>query len=102
MKAPKFPNVSTLQAFRLEFYDRTAICAQDKPVNKVVKRLQKVEKDKVKMKKLLKLGEGFESLDLKLAVALQAILPRDLEMRVQADKAAMKKGVCLMSGRQVS
>ena len=57
-----------------------------------MKWLQKVEKDKVKMKKLLKPGDGFESLDRKLAVALQAILPRDLEMRVQTDKAAMKKG----------
>ena len=100
LKAPKFPNVSTLQQFRLELYDRTAICAQDKPSHKVVKWLQKVERETIEMKKLLKLGEGFESLDRKLAVSLQAILPRDLEMRVQTDKAAMRNGR-LMSERQV-
>ena len=100
LKAPKFPNVSTLQAFRLDLYDRMALCAQDKPVTKVAKWLQKVEKDKIKMGKLLEPGPGFASLDRKLAVALQAILPKDLEMRVQTDKAAMKKGP-LMSGRQV-
>ena len=85
MKAPKFPNVSSLLQFKLDLYDRTAVCAQDKPSDKVVKWLQKVEKEGIKMRKLLKSGKGFESLDRKLAVSLQSILLRGLEMRVQTD-----------------
>ena len=53
------------------------------------------------MSRLLKPGAGFESLDRKLAIALQAILPRDLEMRVQTDKAVLMAKGRMMSGRQV-
>ena len=89
MKAPKFPNVSQLLNFTPDLYERTSICAQDKPTDAVVKWLRKVEKKKVKVEELRKPGKGFESLDRKLSVALKAILPRDLEMHVQTEMAAM-------------
>ena len=100
VKVPKFPNVSNLQEFRHDLYNRVSVCAQDKKPHVVIKWLQKVEKDGIKMKKLYEPGDGFASLDRKLAVALQSILPRDLAMRVQTDRAAMKRGQ-LMSGRQI-
>jgi len=55
----------------------------------------------VQVEELLKAGAGFEPLDRKLAIALQTILPRDLEMRVQTDKAALMEKGRVMSGRQV-
>ena len=92
VKVPKFPNVATLQEFRHDLYNRVTVCAQDKKVEVVIKWLQKVEKEGIKMSKLYEPGEGFVSLDRKLAVALQPILPRELAMRVQTDRAAMKAG----------
>ena len=66
----------------------------------VVSWLQEVEEEGVKMESLLEPGEGFSSLDRKLAVALQSILPKDLELRVQTDRATIPKGH-LMAGRQI-
>jgi len=100
LKVPGFPSVGTLQKFRHDLYDRVAVCGQDKHVTMVVKWLQEVEKEGVTMDSLLKLGKGFASLDRKLAVALQAILPKDLEMRVQTDRATIPDGY-LMAGRQI-
>ena len=101
MKVPKFPNVSTLTPFRMELYDRAMICAQDKKYEKVVKWLQVAEKEGIKMDEIPKPKRKFETLDRKMALALHAILPRDLEMRVNTDKAkALEKGE-LLSGRQI-
>ena len=67
--------MSGLRSFRLELYEKTTLCAQDKPHHKVIQRLQCVEIDGIKEKELIKPGRKFETLDRKLAVALQSILP---------------------------
>ena len=101
MKVPKFPNVSTLTTFRMELYDRAMVCAQDKKFEKVVKWLQVAEKEGLKLEEVPRPKRKYETLDRKMALALQSILPRDLEMRVNTDKAkALEKGE-LLSGRQI-
>ena len=87
LKPPKFPTVTGLRHFRLELYERTALCGQDKKHDKSVKWLQCMEGDKVKEKDLRNPGRKYESLDRKLAIALQSILPKELEMKVNNAKA---------------
>ena len=102
MKPPKFPVVSNLREFKLELHDRTALCGQDKPQEEVVRWLSAVEVEGVKEKELVDPGRDFESLDRKLAIALQSILPKEVEMKINNVKAELlaKRGR-LISGRQV-
>jgi len=93
--------VSKLLQFTLDLYERTALCAQDKPTEAVIKWLHKVEEDKIKVEDLRKPGAGFVSLDRKLSVALKSILPPDLEKHVQTEAARMVQDGKMMSGRQV-
>ena len=54
------------------------------------------------MDNLIRPGTGFETLDRKLALALQSILPRDLEIRVNAEKTTqLDQRRVLITGRQV-
>ena len=94
--------MSNLREFKLELYDRTALCGQDKPQEEVVRWLSAVEVEGIEEKDVVDPGRDFESLDRKLAIALQSILPKELEMKINNVKADLlaKRGR-LISGRQV-
>ena len=102
LKPPKFPVVSNLREFKLELHDRTTLCGQDKPQEDVVRWFSAVEVEGVKEKDLVDPGRDFESLDRKLEIAVQSILPKELEMKINNVKADLlaKRGR-LISGRQV-
>ena len=86
----------------MELYENTALCGQDKSHDGMVKWLQCVETGGVKENDLRKLGSLFESLDRKLSIALQSVLPKELEMKVNVAKAdQLVSSGRLISGRQV-
>ena len=86
----------------MELYEKTSVCAQDKSPQRVVKWLRKVERVGVGMDDLIKPGTEVETLDRKLALALQSIIPRDLEIRVNTEKTTqLEKKRVLITGRQV-
>ena len=53
------------------------------------------------MDNLIRPGTGFETLDRKLALALQSILPRDLEVREHRETTQLDQRRELITGRQV-
>ena len=86
----------------MELYEKTSVCAQDQKSKKVVKWLQKVERVGVGLDDLITTGVGFETLDRKLVLALQSIIPRDLEIRVNTEKTTqLETKRVLITGRQV-
>ena len=83
----------------MELYEKTSVCAQDKSPAAVVELLQTVDRRGIGIDDLIRTGTGFETLDRKLALVLQSILPRDLEIRVNTEKTTQLDQRRFFSGR---
>ena len=97
---PSFPQIATLERFKLDLYDRVIVCAQDKDPTKVMKWLRKVEDPKTRFDDLDDPGRGYVTLDRKLAAGLTHILSGELSRSIHNIRQALMRECKLVSGRQ--
>ena len=99
---PAFPNIAQLAAYKLTILENVVCASGREDHQSVAQWVLMVEKKGTKLEDLADPGEGFSTLDRKLAAALTPTVAGELMRRINnAKRTLLKQDGKLFSGRQI-